>query len=82
MIIEGLLLPIFILIDYIITLIPKFQQFTGTVDAAFYSYIGLGLYFFGTLPFVLVISSVLFWSGVDLSWGIIEWIYKKIPGIN
>lgn len=82
MIIAGLLIPVFALIDFIITLIPSFNTVSGTPFAGFYDFIGIGLYFFGTAPFILVISSVLFWSGVELAWSIIEWIYVKIPGVN
>lgn len=82
MIVMALLVPVFSLIDFIITLIPSFNTVSGTPFSGFYDFVGLGLYFFGTAPFVLVITSVIFWSGVELAWSIIEWIYIKIPGIN
>lgn len=32
--------------------------------------------------FVTCLSHALFFWAVDVIWGIIEWVYKKIPGVS
>lgn len=82
MIIELLLLPIVGLLNLIVSLVPDIGYSTISVVEIFRNFIALGLYFFGTTPFVLVLGSVVFWSGVHFAWAIIEWVYKKIPGVD
>lgn len=82
MILLWLLTPVFALLDFVITLIPSLNTVAGTPIAGFYDLIGLGLYFFGTAPFVLVLMSVVTWSAAEFTWSIIEWVYIKIPGVN
>lgn len=31
---------------------------------------------------LIVIGNIAFWLTAQLAWAVIEWIYKKIPGIN
>lgn len=42
----------------------------------------IGLYFFGSSAFCLVIASVVSWALVHFGWSIIVWLYKKVPGVN
>lgn len=74
--------PIFYLIKVLINLIPTAVDMQGSIGSSFYEYIGLGLYFFGSTPFILVITCVLSWCQIQLSWAIVEWCYHKIPGIT
>lgn len=32
--------------------------------------------------FVVCLSHALFFWAFDVIWGIIEWVYKKVPGVN
>lgn len=82
MILEFMFIPIFNLISLVISLIPSAEYTNGGFTNGFYSFINIGLYFFGSAPFLLVITNVLLWTGIELAWSIIEWIYKKIPGIS
>lgn len=32
--------------------------------------------------FKFIFNNGLFWMGIQLSWSIVEWVYKKIPGVS
>ena len=38
--------------------------------------------FFGATTFCMVVSNIAFWLTADMVWAIVEWIYKKIPGVS
>lgn len=82
MIFVALLTIVFSFVNFLITLFPSYHTFSGTPVTGFYDLVGLGLYFFGTAPFALVISSVVMWSAGELTWSLVEWVYRKIPGID
>lgn len=46
------------------------------------SLISKALIFFPADVWVVVIGNILFWTSLHFVWAIIEWVYKKIPGIN
>lgn len=81
MIVKLLTEPIFGLIDSIIDLIPE-----GTSIPEWLSYtIDILKYPMSIFPsdvWIALLSSVSFWYVAQLTWAIIEWIIKKIPGIN
>lgn len=82
MIFVALLTIVFSIVDLIITFFPSYTTFSGTPISGFYDLVGIGLYFFGTAPFLLVMSSVVMWSAGELTWSLVEWLYRKIPGID
>lgn len=82
MIIELILSPLFSLISFLINLIPSFNSVTNKTAVKFYDFMEIGLYFFGSSAFCLVIASVVSWSLVHFGWSIIVWLYKKVPGVN
>ncbi len=81
MILELILLPFWLLIDLIITLFPDFAgiafDFLGSL-----SFLKIGLYFLPSGFWLSFIGSVLFWLSANFAWAIIEWVYKKIPGVE
>jgi len=81
MIIELLCTPLFALINLIIYLLPD-----GFVLPSYISYtIDVLKYPLSIFPldiWVIIISNVTFWYIAQISWSIIEWVYKKIPGFN
>ena len=81
MIVEFLCEPIFALINLIIGFIPEGftlpSWLSYTVDLLKYP-----LSIFPADVWVMVISNVSFWYLAQILWAIIEWIIKKIPGIN
>lgn len=82
MLIELMLSPLWGLVSLLISLIPSISVVNGTIMEGFYHFIQLGLYFCGSAPFVLILANVLFWISAQIGWAVIEWIYKKIPGIS
>lgn len=81
MIIKLLLEPIFFLIESIIYFIPE-----GTSIPSWLTYtVDVLKYPFSIFPadvWIALISSVIFWYVAQMTWAIIEWIIKKIPGVN
>lgn len=82
MILEMIFAPLFMLGRFIISLIPSANYVNGSLTGTFYEFLHIGLYFFGAAPFVMCISMVIFWTMVDFTWSCIEWVYKKIPGVD
>ena len=85
MIIEYLLTPIFWLLDGILTLLPDFSYLDSLYDYDVSGFIYLLAYGFFIFPFSLFmtfIGNILFWLALQMGWAIIEWVYKKIPGVN
>lgn len=41
-----------------------------------------GVYFFGPATFCLAVNTIVGWLSVHMIWAIIEWVYKKIPGVS
>lgn len=81
MIIKLLLEPIFFLIESIISIIPEGTSIpswlSNTVHVLKYP-----MSIFPADVWIALISSVIFWYVAQMTWAIIEWIIKKIPGVN
>lgn len=81
MIIKLLLEPIFFLIKSIISFIPE-----GTSIPSWMSYtVGILKYPMSIFPadvWIILITNVAFWYVAQLTWAIVEWVYKKIPGVD
>lgn len=50
--------------------------------SAFISVLQIGLYFFPADVLVIIIANVMFCNISLVGWSVIEWVYKKIPGIS
>ena len=82
MIMGLLIVAMFTMVISIVNMIPDFSTVSSTVGTTFYQFLQVGCYFFGAQNFYLVITCVLSWASIDLIWAIIEWIYKKAPGVD
>lgn len=81
MLIELLLVPIWVLIDLLINLVPEFVL--GAYDFLSSSkFLAYGIFLLPPGFWGLFLSSVTFWMSTHFVWGIVEWAYKKIPGIS
>lgn len=83
----GLIIKVlFALIEFIIDLLPNMSSLgesLSNVDiSGFMTFLAYGFAIFPFSLFMIFISNVLFWLGVQMVWAIIEWIYKKIPGVK
>lgn len=81
MIIESFCNILFILVNLIINLVPSGLTLPDWFFA-FANLIQKALFFFPIDVFTTVISVVISCYGAQFVWAIIEWVYKKIPGIN
>lgn len=81
MLIELLTTPIFSLIGIIVNMIPDGFNIPNYVAYTF-DILKYPLAIFPTDLWILVISNVAFWYMAQLTWGVVEWVYKKIPGVD
>lgn len=81
MIIELILIPFFSLVRGIVNLLPNDPGVNLTL-ANLIVFVRKGLYFTDIFVFITCISSVVFWTSAQFIWAIVEWVYKKLPGVN
>ena len=81
MIVEAIFSVIFSVINFFLGFIkgvfdlPNWMVYT--VDL-----LSKGMMFFPIEVWTIIIANVVFWLVATYSWSLIEWIYKKIPGVN
>lgn len=81
MILELVWTPFFLLMEFIISLIPiAFQLPAWALDTTIL--IQRGLSFFPSGVSMVIFTNILFWLTGLTTWAIIEWVYKKIPGVS
>lgn len=81
MIIKVLMAPFWLLIDLLISLLPSTVVQSLSMSSVF-DILAKGVSVIGLSNFALFLGSAIFWYTVQLTWAVIEWLYKKIPGIN
>lgn len=81
MLIQLLCVPLFALVTLILEIMPTFTTpvvgFDTVIDIA-----GYGTRILGSNFCVLVIANIVMWLTIQMTWAIIEWVYKKIPGVQ
>jgi hypothetical protein len=85
MILELLLNALFALFSLIIDIIPDMTeiQFLEGIDiSGFIDFLAYGFLVFPFSLFILFIGNVLFWLSAQMIWAIVEWVYRKIPGVS
>lgn len=82
MIVEGLFNILFGTIEFIITFLPvPVLNLTGGTSGLT-TILAYGLFFFPADIWVCVITLGVTMLTTGLLWAIIEWVYKKIPGVD
>jgi hypothetical protein len=81
MIIEGFLNAIYSFLVSVVNLIPVVGDLPGWMDNTL-NLLSYGLMFFPKDVFISLIATFVFWMVGHLSWSVIEWVYKKIPGVD
>ena len=79
--IKGLLDVFFNLITYLLDFLPAADFstiFNAEALSFFKNIISVMLYFFPSELFAVMLSSVIFWGGVQFVWAVIEFILKKV----
>lgn len=82
MILELLLTPILSIVDWAFGWININQLNLPTWIDDTLNLVAKAMMFFPTDVWVIVIANVAFWMTIQFTWAIIEWIYKKIPGVS
>ncbi|WZL74072.1 hypothetical protein QBE52_04860 [Clostridiaceae bacterium 35-E11] len=81
MIIELLFSPVFAILNRLVVHIPVGATLPSwSLDFA--NLLSKGLMFFPADVWFVVIGNVIFWMMAHMAWAIIEWLYKKLPGVD
>lgn len=81
MIIELLFSPIFSLIEVIINLLPNNIVIPNFISDTL-ELLKIPLSLFPLDLWIVIIANVGLWYSAQLIWSVIEWVYKKVPGVN
>lgn len=81
MIVEFLLTPIFGIVNFVCGLLPSIPS-VADWSSQLAQIVSVGLAIFPRDVWVAVIGSVLFWWFAQIAWAIVEFAYKKIPGVE
>ena len=72
----------FDVVSYLIGLLPEIDfELPGWADETL-ALLSKALMVFPADVWIAIIFSVGFWTSIHFSWAIIEWLYKKIPGVD
>ncbi len=81
MLIQLMMTPFWALIYFLINLLPSLSSVPSGFNALL-DIIGYGCAFVGTDFFLALVGNIIFWLTSQLAWSIIEWVYKKFPGVS
>lgn len=81
MIVLLIIIAIFSLMNFLLSFLPVLSDLPLWGNSAM-RLLSYGLMFFPSDVWVVVITNITFWIGIQISWSIIEWVYRKIPGVN
>jgi len=81
MIVELLLRPLFLLINSLISLLPRGISLPAWSSDAI-AVLSSAMFFFPLDVWIVFIANVSFWLSAQFGWAVIEWVYKKIPGVS
>lgn len=81
MIVKLVFSPIFAIINFVISLLPANYSLPNFYQDSV-SILSKGLAFFPSDVWIIVITNIFFWLYVQFSWSLVEWVYKKIPGVD
>lgn len=82
MIISLILKPFWLFVSFLIRLEFDFMTEIPNWYPQFRSLMQIGLSVFPIDVWVIVIANLAFWMTIHLSGAVIEWLYKKIPGVS
>lgn len=82
MIIEGLFGLIFVFVDFIMDLIPSFDFTSLDHVSASVMLLANGLVLFPLDLWIVVFTNIVFWLSTSVLWSVVEWCYKKVPGVD
>lgn len=77
-----LLKPLWAFIRFLVGLEFRFMAELPNWYDDFLRVIKIGLAIFPLDVWIVVIGNLVVWMGIHLTGAVIEWIYKKIPGVS
>lgn len=81
MLIQLMMSPMWFMVYALIGMLPVAESFPSGFGAVT-NIIGYGCAIVGTEFFMAILGNIIFWLTVQLAWALVEWIYKKVPGVN
>lgn len=82
MIIEGLFSLIFSFFEFILDLMPAYDFTWFDYESATVALVANALVIFPLDLWLICVLNIVFFLTASLGWAVIEWIYKKIPGVD
>jgi hypothetical protein len=82
MIIDFIFKIIFAPLKYLIAMLPNVSSPPTPGTETWLEIASYSAYFFPMDLLVFIIANWLFWYSAHMAWAIIEWVYKKIPGVS
>ena len=82
MILEAIINMVMGLIGGLIGLLPAMPDISA-LNISGLSHILSKVFIVFPFPlFCFIVGNIVFWIALDIIWAIIEWVYKKIPGVD
>lgn len=81
MILQLMLTPFFLIFHSLLIFIPEGVGMPSWLDDTI-SLISKGLIFFPLDVWLILMGSIIFWLTAHMGWAIVEWCYKKLPGVS
>lgn len=81
MIIQLIFDALYSVIAGLLDKLPVIGDMPGWLDNTL-NVLSYGLMFFPIDVFISAIGSIAFWLLAHMVWAVVEWVYKKIPGID
>lgn len=82
MITEAVFNLLFLVVDIVINCFPSINIPLLSGSNGLVTLLSYGLVFFPVDLWIALISNISFWLLVQGGWIVIEWVYKKIPGVD
>lgn len=82
MITETIITVLFGVAEFIVGLLPSINLTVSDSGGGLSTLLGYGLYFFPADVWLVFVGNAVLVIGVSLTYVVIEWVYKKIPGVD
>lgn len=81
MIVEFIISAVLDCINWLISLLPSFDSLPNWLGD-FLTLAGYALNFIPADVWIITLGNVALWKFGFIAWAIVEWVYKKIPGVD
>lgn len=82
MVTEAIIWIFISLANLLISMFPEFLISSTEGIGGFFDLIGKASIFVDLNVFWRTVLTYITFYNLELTWGVIEWVYKKIPGVN